>query len=110
MAGRTAPAPDVNERPAVAKARLRMLAAEVDARPPLALWVAEAVRARPWRGVAVALLAGVALGAGRRSWRGALAPLAVPLLGQLATALLRPPDLSRKRAVAPRVPREWRPR
>jgi hypothetical protein len=87
-----------------------MLAAEVDARPPLALWVAEAVRARPWRGVAVALLAGVALGAGRRSWRGALAPLAVPLLGQLATSLLRPPGRPPRPAVASRSKRTRRPR
>ena len=87
----------------MAKARLRTLAAEVDTRPMLALRAAEAIRARPWPGLALALLAGVALGAGRRSWSGALAPLAVPLLGQLAAALLRPPDLSRGPTLAPRA-------
>ena len=93
-----------------AKARLHVLAAEADARPRLALWAAEAVRARPWRGVAAALLAGVALGATRRSWHGAFAPLARPLLGQLAAALLRPAELSRRRTVAPCAPRTWRSR
>lgn len=100
----------MSERSALAKARLRMLAAEADARPTLVLRAAEAVRARPWRGVAVALLAGVALGVGRRSWRGALAPFTVPLLGQLAAALLRPPDLLRRPTVGRRAPRKRRPR
>ena len=98
------------ERLELAKARLRMLAAEADTRPTLALRAAEAVRARPWPGIAVALLAGLALGAGRPSWRAALAPLAAPLLRQLVTALLRPPDLSRRPTVVPRAPRRRRPR
>ena len=110
MAGRTAPAAQVNERSDLAKARLRMLATEADMRPTLALRATEAIRARPWPGVAVALLAGVALGAGRRSWTGALAPLAVPLLSQLAAALLRPSDPVRRPTVAPRAPRMRRPR
>lgn len=100
----------MNERAAVAKARLRALAAEADTRPMLTVRIAEAMRARPWSGVAVALLAGVALGAGRHSWRGALTPLAVPLLGQLVTALLRPPDVSLRPMVAPRAQRIRRPR
>lgn len=110
MAGRSATAAKLNERAGVAKARLRVLAAEADMRPTLALRAAEAMRARPWSGVAVALLAGLVLGAGRHAWRGALTPLAVPLLGQLATALLRPPEVSLRPTVAPRAPRIRRPR
>jgi apolipoprotein N-acyltransferase len=88
---------------------LRTLAADADTRPMLALRAAEAIRARPWSGVALALLAGVALGAGPRSWRGALAPFAVPLLGPLAAALLRSPGDSWRPSVAPRTPRQRRP-
>lgn len=110
MAGRSAPAPKLNERSALAKARLRALAAEADTRPMLAVRAAEAIRARPWSGVALALLAGVALGAGPRSWRGALAPFAVPLLGPLTAALLRSPGNSWRPAVAPRTRRQRRPR
>jgi len=100
----------VSERSDLAKARLRMLAAEADMRPTLALQATEAIRAHPWPGVAVALLAGLMLGAGRHSWRGALVPLAAPLLGQLVTALLRPPARLRGPTVVPRPQRKRRPR
>lgn len=100
----------MNERSTLAKARLRTLAAEADVHATLALRAAEAIRARPWPGVAVALLAGVALGAGRRSWRGAVVPIAIPLLGQLAAALLRSPDPSRRPAVVPCAARTRRAR
>jgi hypothetical protein len=98
----------VNERSALAKARLRTLAADADAYPALALRAADAIRAHPWSGVAVALLAGVALGAGRRCWSGAMTPFAVPLLGRLATAFLRSPDPVRRPTIGRRAPRARR--
>lgn len=79
----------MNARIAVAKARLEVLAAAADARPGLAEQALGLVRRRPWRGVGLALAAGVVLGIGRGRSLRTLAPLATPVLAELAATALR---------------------
>lgn len=79
----------VNARVQLAKARLAQVAAQVDAQPGPVERAADGIRSRPWQGVGVALLAGVALGAARRRALPALVPMVVPLLRRVARAGLR---------------------
>ena len=80
----------MNGRLALAKARLRVHAAAADARPSAAERAAGMVRGRPWRGVGLALLAGVVLGAGRRRVvRTLLGPAMAPLLAEVTWTALR---------------------
>lgn len=72
------------ERVAAAKARLTALAD--DARPGRYLLVeaSKLMRARPWQGMAVALVAGLALGVAPRRAVHRLALLATPVVGRVA--------------------------
>jgi hypothetical protein len=92
----------VNARVAVAKARLALLAAEVDARPGLAEQALGLVRRRPWQGLGLALAAGVLLGVGRGRSLRALVPLAAPLLVELAS--VRGPSAARSASARRDVP------
>jgi hypothetical protein len=85
VARRPAPEEVVRLRVAVAKARLRALAASADARPSMAARAAWVIRAHPWQGVGAALAAGLALGvARRRGWLAAAAPVALSLVTRAA--------------------------
>ena len=74
---------EADARVAAAKDRLRALS--VDTRPAyhLALHASNLVRARPWQGIGLALLAGVALGLAPRETVRRLALLAPPVVGLL---------------------------
>ncbi len=74
----------VNARVRAAKARLALLAAQADAEPSPVERVAYRIRSSPWRGVGVALLAGLALGVGRKRALPILAPMLVPALRRVA--------------------------
>ena len=76
----------VNARVQLAKARLAHLAAQADAQPGPVERTAEAIRSRPWQGVGLALLAGVALGVTRKRALPALVPMIVPVLRRVAGA------------------------
>jgi len=76
----------VNARVELAKARLAHLAAQADAQPGPVERTAEAIRSRPWQGVGLALLAGVALGVTRKRALPALVPMIVPVLRRVAGA------------------------
>ena len=80
MADRATHEDVVNARVQLAKARLAHAAAQADAQPGPVERAAEGIRSRPWRGVGLALLAGVALGAARRQVLPAVVPALVPLL------------------------------
>lgn len=80
MADRATHEDVVNARVQLAKARLAHLAAQADAQPGPVERAAEGIRSRPWQGIGLALLAGVALGAGRRRVLPAVVPMVVPLL------------------------------
>lgn len=86
MADRAANEDVVNARVELAKARLAQLAAQADAQPGLVVRAAQGIRRRPWRGVGVALLAGVALGVTRKRALPALVPLLAPMLRRVARA------------------------
>lgn len=68
-------------RLAAAKLRLLRLADEASRPPALVRSSAAFVRRAPWQGLAIAFLAGVALGMAPRSTLGRLGPLLGPLLG-----------------------------
>jgi hypothetical protein len=90
MAGRATTEEVVNLRIAVAKARLKSLAAAADARPGLATRAAWTIRSHPWQGVGIALAAGVAFGlAKRRGMLPPLAPIAASLFANAAGAATR---------------------
>ncbi len=74
----------VNARVEAAKARLALLAAQADAEPSPLERVAYRIRSSPWRGVGVALLAGLALGVGRKRALPVLVPMLVPALRRVA--------------------------
>ena len=76
----------VNARVQLAKARLAHLAAQADAQPGPVERTAEVIRSRPWQGVGLALLAGVALGVTRKRALPALVPMIVPVLRRVAGA------------------------
>ena len=76
----------VNARVQLAKARLAHLAAQADAQPGPVERTAEAIRSRPWQGVGLALLVGVALGVTRKRALPALVPMIVPVLRRVAGA------------------------
>jgi hypothetical protein len=84
VAGDQERAAEADARVAAAKARLLALAE--DARPGyrLVLHASRAVRERPWQGVALALLAGVALGLAPREGLRRVALLAAPAVRMLA--------------------------
>ncbi len=86
MAGLQQAAEEADARVAAAKARLRVLAD--DARPGyhLAVGASNLVRQRPWHGIGLALLAGVALGLAPRETVRRVALLAAPAVGLLADA------------------------
>ena len=86
MAGLQKTAAQADARVAAAKARLLTLAD--DARPGyhLVVQASNLVRERPWQGVGLALLAGVALGLAPREAVRRLALLAPPVVGLLTGA------------------------
>src|SRR5690606_39211766 len=86
MAGAAQDATEASVRVLNAKARLVELAIEAEAAPGPVERAADAVRAHPWRGVAIALVAGALLGAAPRRSAGVARPLLTPLMG-LATDL-----------------------
>src|SRR5690606_28761998 len=86
MAGTAQDATEASVRVLNAKARLVELAIEAEAAPGPVERAADAVRAHPWRGVAIALVAGALLGAAPRRSAGVARPLLTPLMG-LATDL-----------------------
>jgi hypothetical protein len=79
---------EVAARVELAKARLHSLAAAIDARPSIAERMEGELHRNPWRVVAVALVAGLAIGMTRGRPLVALVPLAVPVLGKLAGRVL----------------------
>lgn len=81
---------------ALAKARLALLAREAELVPGARDHVAGLVRAHPWRGVAVALGFGLALGLSRGRGARAVGAVIGPLGAALARGTLRPsgPDAS----------------
>jgi hypothetical protein len=90
MAGRATTEEVVNLRIAVAKARLKSIAATADARPGIATRATWAIRSHPWQGVGIALAAGVAFGlAKRRGMLPPLAPIAASLFANAAAAATR---------------------
>ncbi len=89
MAGREATPELLDARVALAKARLAVLAKEVELAPGAADRVAALVRVRPWRGVGVALGLGLALGLSRGRGARAVATAVGPLGAALATGFLR---------------------
>ena len=82
MAGRRQAKAEADARVAGAKARLRSLASDTRPGYHLVAHASSLVRVRPWQGVGVALLAGVALGLAPRQAVGRLA-LLVPAVGRL---------------------------
>lgn len=74
----------VDARVRAAKERLALLAAQADAEPGPAERVADRIRRSPWRGVGAALLAGVALGVGRKRALPVVVPLLLPALRRVA--------------------------
>lgn len=87
MAGLRADEAAAQARVAAAKLRLLQLAREAE-RPPAVVAASSAlVRAHPWRGVAVAFVAGVALGMAPRGTLARVAPLLAPVLGMLPTSV-----------------------
>jgi hypothetical protein len=86
VAGAAQDAAEASVRVLNAKARLVELAIEAEAAPGPVERAADAVRAHPWRGVAIALVAGALLGAAPRRSSGVARPLLTPLMG-LATDL-----------------------
>lgn len=76
-------------RVALAKARLALLAREAELAPGAAERVGALVRARPWRGVAVALGVGVVLGLSRGRGLQAVGTAVAPLGAALATGFVR---------------------
>ncbi|MFN2323445.1 MAG: hypothetical protein ABR510_10870 [Trueperaceae bacterium] len=74
---------------ALAKARLAVLAKEVELAPGAADRIATLVRARPWPGVGVALGLGLALGLSRGRGVQALGTVVGPLGAALATGFMR---------------------
>lgn len=72
------------ERVAAAKLRLLQLAQEASRPSLLADASASLVRTHPWRGVAVALVVGVALGVAPRRALTRLGPVLAPLMGAIA--------------------------
>ena len=72
---------EADARVAAAKARLRALSADTRPGYHLALQASNLMRRRPWQGVGLALLAGVALGLAPREAVRRLAVLAPPLVG-----------------------------
>lgn len=88
MAARPQTQEVVNARVALAKARLAAIAHDIDHRPGLTGRAVGFLRTKPWQGVAVALLAGVALGATRRTALP-VAPVAARMLGQSAVTVAK---------------------
>ena len=76
-------------RVALAKARLAVLAHETATVPAAVDRVAALLRARPWRGVGIALGIGLALGLSRGRGVRAMSTVAAPLGAALATGFLR---------------------
>lgn len=70
-------------RVAAAKLRLRQLARDAERPPPLVTASASLIRAHPWRGIAIALAAGIVLGLAPRRTLTRVAPLVAPLFGML---------------------------
>ena len=89
MARRETAAELVEARVALAKARLALRAREAELAPAATDHVAALVRARPWRGVAVALGLGVALGLTRGRGVRALGAVVGPLGAALVGGALR---------------------
>lgn len=89
MAGSQPNAELLDARVALAKARLAVLAKEVELAPGAADRVAGLVRARPWPGVGVALGLGLVLGLSRGRGAQAVATAVAPLGAALATGFLR---------------------
>lgn len=78
----------MNARVALAKARLAAIAQDIDHRPGLTGRAAGFVRTKPWQGVGLTLLAGLLLGATRRTALP-VAPVAARMLGQNATTVAK---------------------
>ena len=89
MAGSQPNAELLDARVALAKARLAVLAKEVELAPGAADRIAGLVRMRPWRGVGVALGLGLALGLSRGRGIQAVGTVVGPLGAALATGFLR---------------------
>lgn len=90
MAGSQPNAELLDARVALAKARLAVLAKEVELAPGAAERIGALVRGRPWRGVGIALGIGLVLGLSRGRGAQALATAVGPLGAALATGFLRP--------------------
>lgn len=86
MADRATNEDVVNARVELAKARLAHLAAQADALPGPVDRAAQSLWRHPLRGVGVALLAGVVLGAARKRALPALIPMVVPAIRRVARA------------------------
>ena len=84
MAGLQQTAAEADARVAAAKARLRALADDTRPGYHLALHASNMMRERPWQGIGLALLAGVALGLAPRQALQRVTLLAAPLVGMLA--------------------------
>ncbi len=89
MARRQPNAAAVNARVALAKAQLATLAHDGASAPAWSDRLAAEVRVRPWRGVAVALGVGLAMGLSRGRGLRAVGVLAGPLGAALAAGALR---------------------
>ena len=83
MAGPRHASAQADARVAAAKARLLRLAQDVRPGYHAAFQAASLVRERPWRGVGLALLAGVVIGLAPREVFRRLVPLATPAFGML---------------------------
>lgn len=84
MAGDRQTAEVADARVAAAKARLTALADEARPGRYLLGHASSLVRARPWQGMGVALIAGLALGVAPRRAVHRLALLATPVVGMVA--------------------------
>ena len=89
MAGSQPNAELLDARVALAKARLAMLAKEVELAPGAADRIAGLVRVRPWRSVGVALGIGLVLGLSRGRGVQAMGTVVGPLGAALAIGFLR---------------------
>ena len=84
MAGLQQAAEEADARVAAAKARLVALAEDTRPGYHLAVHASNLMRERPWQGIGLALIAGVALGLAPRQALQRLALLATPVVGMLA--------------------------
>lgn len=84
MAGLQQTAAEADARVAAAKARLVTLAEDLRPGYHLAVHTSNLMRERPWQGIGLALIAGVALGLAPRQALQRLALLATPVVGMLA--------------------------